>query len=499
MLKWHKWAGLFFTFFLFVFALSGVFLNHRRAIASTDIQRSLLPESYRYSNWNNGSVRGSISLTGDSVLIYGGNGIWLTDSGAGNFTPFNKGIKKGADNNITVRIVKTESGDVFAVTTFDIYRLENNEWRNLSHALNTRERLSDVEVRGDSVFLISRSHLYASGYPYESFERITVKTPENFDNRVSLFKTMWTLHSGELFGIAGKVFVDILGIFTIIFCVTGVIIIFFPGILKKRKRNGKDSSALRSILKTSFKWHNKPGIIFLFFLLVLCITGMFLRPPLLISIVTSKNQPIPLTIQTNKNCWFDKLRSIRYDDHDNSWILYTSDGFYKLDDLRQTPEKLTKVPPVSVMGLNVMTKTDSVTWVTGSYSGIYKWNRDTETITDYYTGEAVRRQRGGPSVMGNAVSGFSRDFAGDIAFGHKSGAIPGNILPEMPDEVRKGKMSLWHFSLEAHVSRIYTFLPGIILSFFIPLSGIFFLIILITGFEIYRRRRKKKRKRMETV
>ena len=220
---------------------------------------------------------------------------------------------------------------------------------------------------------------------------------------------------------------------------------------------------------------------------------MFLRPPLLISIIRTKNKPVPLSIQTDKNCWHDKLRTIRYDDVDNSWLLYTSDGFYKLDNIRNVPVKMKRVPPVSVMGLNVMEKLDSTTWIIGSFSGIYEWNRIDNSITDYFTREPYKRPEGRPSVLSNPVSGFSTHFNKQIVFGYSEGATPENILPAMPDKVKNGKISLWHISLEAHVGRIYTFLPTIIQSLFVPLSGIFFLIILITGFEIYRRRSKKKK------
>ena len=63
---------------------------------------------------------------------------------------------------------------------------------------------------------------------------------------------------------------------------------------------------------------------------------------------------------------------------------------------------------------------------------------------------------------------------------------------------RDARMSLWHLSLEIHVERIYTFLPGILSDLFIFLSGVIFLIILITGYIIYRRHHKKRKKKIET-
>jgi len=500
MRKWHKWLGLFFSVFLFVFALSGIFLNHRRAISSVDIPRSWLPQKYEYDNWNNGSVRGSFKISPDSILLYGGNGIWLTDSVASHFTSFNKGMKNGADNRITNNIVRNRSGEIFAVTTFNLYRLsDDNSWQNISERVNSRERFSDLEIHEDSLVLLTRSHAFVSVSPFDKFEQIDIKIPDGYDSRVSLFKTIWTLHSGELFGIVGMIFVDILGITTILLCITGVILMFFPKIIKRRKKAKKESAIIRNIWKSSIKWHNKPGAVLIVFLLIVCISGMFLRPPLLISIIRAKNNPVPLSVQTDENTWHDKLRSIRYDDFRNEWILYTSDGFYNMDNLMKVPVKMEKTPPVSVMGLNVMERKDSVTWILGSFSGMYNWNRQSGKITDFFTGKSPERPKKGPPMIMNPISGYSGDFNDDIVFDYSTGAKSKNAFTAMPDVFAKGQMSLWHLSLEAHVGRIYVFLPDIIAAFFVPLSGIFFLIILISGYIVYRKRFKKRRKRNKNM
>ena len=55
---WHKWGGLFFTFFLLMFCISGIILNHRKAFSPFDIPRSILPKAYHNDNWNLGAVKG---------------------------------------------------------------------------------------------------------------------------------------------------------------------------------------------------------------------------------------------------------------------------------------------------------------------------------------------------------------------------------------------------------------------------------------------------------
>ena len=150
--KWHKWLGLGFSFFILIFAFSGIILNHRKALSTLDIPRSWLPKNYQYTNWNNASVKGSLKIAPDSVLLYGGNGIWLTNANLSSFKSFNNGLKKGADNRITNHIIKTDDNLLFAVTTFDLYQYDNRgkQWISFSDKLNTPERLVDIAYHNDS-------------------------------------------------------------------------------------------------------------------------------------------------------------------------------------------------------------------------------------------------------------------------------------------------------------------------------------------------------------
>lgn len=516
--KWHKWVGIFFTFFLFMFAVSGIFLNHRRAISSVDIPRSLLHSDYQYDNWNNGSFKNSIKLSPDSVLIYGNNGIWLTDSKHSFFKPFSYGMKKGADNRTVNRVVRTLDNDLYAVTTFDLYKQENGHeaWQSLSHLITSKERFTDLVLYGDSLVLMTRSHIFISEAPFVKFERRELLTPEGYKKEVSLFRTMWTLHSGELFGITGKVIVDLIGILVIILCVTGVILMFCPSIIRRKKRKDKDVSSHVRLMKNSLKWHNKLGAWFLFLFLLTCVTGMFLRPPLLIAIVRTKTKPMPGSVLNSPNPWFDKLRCLRYDAGSNDWILYSSEGFYRMQTLDAVPQKIIQSPPVSVMGVTVMepvrvvnepvsgldtleaasARTDEHYWIVGSFSGIYYWDRQTGDSFDFYTGEKYFRKRGGMPTFSNAVNGYSNDFENkQIVFEYSRGArVNGESgFATMPETFRQGRMSLWHLCLEIHVGRIYSPLLGIVTDLFAFLSGVLFLIILLTGYIVYRRhfRRKK--------
>ncbi len=65
--KYHKWLGIFTSFFLVMFCLSGIVLNHRRFFADVNVSRSLLPDRYAFKQWNNGLLRGTLRCKDDLI------------------------------------------------------------------------------------------------------------------------------------------------------------------------------------------------------------------------------------------------------------------------------------------------------------------------------------------------------------------------------------------------------------------------------------------------
>ena len=390
-LRWvHKWGGLFFTLFLIIFALSGIVLNHRVALSEVDVPRSVLPPEYRMEHWNLGAVKGTLRVSSDSILLYGENGLWLTDSSRACFSRFERGMRSGADNRLVANVVRTHSGQLFAVTTFDAYQwnYSTQSWQRLTERFAPSDRMTDAAVKGDTLVLQSRSELFLATAPYAHFERIHLKAPTNAPLGRFTFRTLWMLHSGELFGAWAQYFVDFLGVILIVLCLTGVVLAFFPKLLKRqRKRQPEGKSVLRRVFKFSLQLHNKLGVYLLAFLLLLTVTGMFLRPPLLVAIARLRHQPLALTHEHNPNPWWDNLRMIRYDRHHHRWLLQTPFGFFTTSNLHSAPTKLDHEPPVGFMGTNVLQQEDADHWIAGSFSGLYRWNARTGESWNLYTGQ----------------------------------------------------------------------------------------------------------------
>ena len=513
-LRWvHKWGGLFFTLFLIIFALSGIVLNHRVALSEVDVPRSVLPPEYRMEHWNLGAVKGTLRVSSDSILLYGENGLWLTDSSRACFSRFERGMRSGADNRLVANVVRTHSGQLFAVTTFDAYQWNHStqSWQRLTERFAPSDRMTDAAVKGDTLVLQSRSELFLATAPYAHFERIHLKAPTNAPLGRFTFRTLWMLHSGELFGAWAQYFVDFLGVILIVLCLTGVVLAFFPKLLKRqRKRQPEGKSVLRRVFKFSLQLHNKLGVYLLAFLLLLTVTGMFLRPPLLVAIARLRHQPLALTHEHNPNPWWDNLRMIRYDRHHHRWLLQTPFGFFTTSNLHSAPTKLDHEPPVGFMGTNVLQQEDADHWIAGSFSGLYRWNARTGESWNLYTGQryVAPKHQGIPDFT-YSVSGYSKDLsARPVVFDYNRGAeyalggaqkaaviddeqesvcYERADFSEMPEQVQDGRLSLWRVALETHTGRIYTFLPNIIIQLFIFLSGTFLLTVLISGFIVWRK------------
>jgi hypothetical protein len=503
VMKWlHRWLGVIVAFFVLFFALSGIVLNHRGFFSSIDVNRKLLPGKYRFGNWNLAAVRSATTVGADSLLIFGNIGIWLTDSSFSRFESMNEGLKKGIDNRKTMSVVRTMSGRVFAGTLSGLFELETNHWKKVELPGN-ESRIAAMIAQGDSLLVLTRSDLLiARDNPGKLvFEKVQLPHPAGFVSETSLFKALWTIHSGEIFGLPGKLIVDIVGLIMIFLSFTGIVWFIAPDIIKKfrhRKRLKKGTARLN---RFSRKWHNNIGVWAVAILIITTLTGMFLRPPLLIAIIRSKVPAYKFTALYNANPWHDKLRGIQFDKLNNSFIFSTSDGFFHAEpNLTDSLRRFRVQPPVSVMGINVFEQPENGVFVVGSFSGIYRWVPAMNYAQDMITGLEVQPRRGGPPAFGSiAVAGYIGTNTGEnFIFDYDAGVFsknPGQRFPEMPAQVKnKSPLPLWNTALEIHTGRIYYVIFGKYQPWFIPIMGLLILIVLITGLIRWFRDHARKRR-----
>ena len=490
--KFHKWPGIVITLFIILFTISGIFMNHRGLISAIDINRSLLPEDYTYQNWNKGAVKSVCILGADSALVYGNIGIWLSTDHFHTFQDWNAGFPKGIDNRKISKILKTPDGKLFAGTYFGLYQysVQQHEWQKIDLPVS-EERITDLLMKQDELLVQTRSFLMKSS-DAKSFQTIILPKPVGYNGKASLFKTLWLLHSGELWGFAGKMAVDLFGLAILIISLTGLMHFIFPKWLKHRKTKQKDNTTLVAARHTNLRWHNRLGYIFIPFLIFVTITGMFLRPPLLIAIANSVVSPSPGTILSSSNPWYDKLRRVLYDEQQHIFLFSTSDGIYFIDENFEGPmQQPINQPPVSVMGCNVLEKKGESTYLVGSFNGLFLWDPFTGQLIDCLSGNPYQPiQIMGPPISKDMIDGWFADNTGnEFYFDYNHGVLPirnSTQFGEMSAEIiSKSPISLWNLSLEIHTGRIFEPILGMFYILYVPLAGICILIVLISGFLIW--------------
>lgn len=545
--KYHRWLGLVLSVFMLVFCVSGIILNHREVFSGCEVSRKWLPASYHIKNFNNGVVKGTVvkksaahSLSSencDSVLAYGCAGVFLTDSRLSTWQDFNAGLPESIDERNVRHVVKAKDGSLWCAALRDVYRYDENShrWKKVELPGN-EERIMDVALAKDSmtVVALTRSRVFtivpfvqygeivkigkSSSETYRVESKI-IPAPKKYEPKTTLFKLVWHLHSGEFFGLPGKLVIDAIALVLIVLSITGLLLFILPyGIRRAKKLAAKARmKRLGKLFAWNMKWHNKIGYVTIVLTLWIAITGMCLRPPLMVPLVLSK---LPQAVGEDGNVWQDKLRAIRWDAVQGDWLVSTSEGFLRVDeDFSQAPKMLPddECPKLSPMGVTVWESDGKGGWIVGSFRGIYRWNpvnHSLNQILDYFTGKPSEETSMIP-ISDNLVCGYSEDFLGGkpLVFDFAKGVedAKGQAVALCNDEPKKSRneesmsdlicetapMSLWNVALELHVGRCYSPFLGPLSDLFVFLSGLLITLVLLSGYIISHRRRKKAQARLK--
>lgn len=545
--KYHRWLGLVLSVFMLVFCVSGIILNHREVFSGCEVSRKWLPASYHIKNFNNGVVKGTVvkksaahSLSSencDSVLAYGCAGVFLTDSRLSTWQDFNAGLPESIDERNVRHVVKAKDGSLWCAALRDVYRYDENShrWKKVELPGN-EERIMDVALAKDSmtVVALTRSRVFtivpfvqygeivkigkSSSETYRVESKI-IPAPKKYEPKTTLFKLVWHLHSGEFFGLPGKLVVDAIALVLIVLSITGILLFILPyGIRRAKKLVAKARmKRLGKQFAWNMKWHNKIGYVTIVLTLWIAITGMCLRPPLMVPLVLSK---LPQAVGEDGNVWQDKLRAIRWDAVQGDWLVSTSEGFLRVDeDFSQAPKMLPddECPKLSPMGVTVWESDGKGGWIVGSFRGIYRWNpvnHSLNQILDYFTGKPSEETSMIP-ISDNLVCGYSEDFLGGkpLVFDFAKGVedAKGQAVALCNDEPKTSRneesmsdlicetapMSLWNVALELHVGRCYSPFLGPLSDLFVFLSGLLITLVFLSGYIISHRRRKKAQARLK--
>ena len=499
LLKYHRWAGLILAIFFILFSISGIIMNHRQTFSPFSVDRKFLPDEYSYRDWNLAAVRGTEKISNDSILLYGNIGIWLTDSAFSHFTDFNQGFPAGIDQRKTFKVSRTRDGRILAGTLFGLYEFApaSMQWNQIELPVHEKN-VVDMLVKGDSLFVMTRSHLLLSVNNHQ-FEVVELPAPAGYENKVGLFKTLWVIHSGEIYGQAGKLLVDLVAVVFIFLSVGGVWMYIGKKKLKRNKLQSGERKKIKKHFQWHFRWHKKIGWAMAVLLFITTLTGIFLRPPLLIAIANAKVGKLPHTELDTPNPWYDLLRRIIYLPEHDRFVISTSEYFYYSDDEFGSLQRFASQPPASVMGVTVLDDMGNNTLCVGSFNGLFAWNFKSGEVWDLIDKKPYHAPTSVGSPIGNhKISGFTLHFGNyPVVFDYDKGSrSPFNKeeFPSMPVElIEKSPLSLWNFSQEIHTGRMYQFMLGPFYILIVPLVGLAGIGLLISGLYRWWKHRKKQK------
>lgn len=484
--------GLIFALFLIIYSLSGIVLNHRDLLSGMDVTRKVMPKSYTYQNWNLGALRGSEQIGNDSILLYGNMGVWLADGKLQNLREYANGLPEGMDNRKIFKIYKSNRGNLYLASLRGAYQWDGGLWKKI--AIETEdERFVDITEKNGEIVYLSRSFVFTGPDKVGNlhFQKTTLLNPAGYDHKIGLFKTLWFIHSGEIYGHWGKLLVDLLGLVFILLSLGGVVYFFMPRRIKKKYQQGESITQMKGFHRWNIRWHNKLGYWFIFFLLITTITGIFLRPPGLIFIASSKVGKIPFTSLATPNAWFDKLRAIHFDEERGVFLLLTDERAFELDqNMKQAPKAYDFQVPISIMGVTVLEKITTDTYLVGSFAGLFEWNPKRKLLYDFqYQKEYSPVKTMGPPIQNSSISGWISDAYGNYFYtDYDNGIIAMNPqiqTPHMPQVIKESPISLWNLALEIHTGRYFSFLLGMFYILIVPIVGLSTIFILISGLIVW--------------
>lgn len=451
--KWHLWLGLPCCLIMFLYAVSGLVLQHDDAFSGLGVSRGILPDSYRLEHWNNGLMRGTVRTGGD-VYAYGAAGIYRTTPEMNAFSPAMDGLPQAAD----VRdMAATADGRLFCATGESAYTLApgGTAWTKIETPKKMKP--GSLCLKDGDAYLAGRGGLARVQAPYAAAERLDTPVPADAPQGSSVLGIIKDLHHGKLLGTAGIVLVDMIAAVFIALCISGFLYwllrLLFP-------RLGKSLRPLAGgSLKRTLSAHRFLGRWTLWGLVLVTVTGWFLIKPL--------RGAVSFTIPAGEPpSWLGKAPALRYDAVSHDFLVAGSAGLYSLSSPSAVPVRIADAPRVSGKGVPVMLQLADGCWLIGSSEGLYKWNRSNNSVEPLAT-----RPAAGYTVECGGVPVFTREGAPSLP---------------MPPSLAERPLPLKQFAKDLHTGKI---LLGAASGPYVFATGLASLICLLTGWLIVRRRR----------
>ena len=510
--RWqHKTIGLTLMLYLIMMSITGILLNHPGAIRGISLPLSWLPSNYLYQNWNRGLINDAVlSANGNRLLLAGKEGVWLADPVPEGirFEALDAGYPTAAYKKNTSSVIEVQDANgqmwLLAAARSDVLVLspDTQRWKSTAFPQGTGA-IKKLLYHDHTVYAVTVKGIYTCSEPFAkaSWEYLPIELPGDF-KAVPLFLFLFKLHDGSLFGLTGKLLFDLVALAIIYLCVSGIKMWLFP---KRAKRaSGKLSDSVKKDYVTATRRHLSFGIYTAPLLLVFALTGLFMRPPLLI-VIARKMVPAKYMYPLSAVPSQPTLESAAIDTSGNRLLVLTRQGLFEgpLDASSPFEAKDGRLP-IHGMGATVFQHLGQDEVLVGSFSGLYRCHTETGQIRTFPgNSPPARGAHGRPGIGG--VMALSVERSKNLFYvGYHKGLIIDDSVPhdswlrqlKMPEDMNhRTGISLWHCLFEIHNGRYFRNFVGIWFILIVPLGALAFTIIILTGCYdwLYRKKLSKKR------
>jgi hypothetical protein len=496
----HKYLGLIVLIYFLGMGISGIMLNHPSLLQKFSLPVGWLSESYQFRAWNRWSLRDAAfsKQQPEKIYVAGKEGVWMSRDAGQNFTPMSAGLPAShylRDTNCLLLVENHNQTRLYAGTRDGLYYCSPDmiRWQSVQNPKLQKTEIIDLLKTDQEIFVFTKAGCFVASLSTNPpvFRARELKTPPDFKPRAPFFRFMLKLHDGSLFGLAGRLMADIVGLILIFLSLSALYLWYVPW---RRRRRYVYRRKYRNY-KFFYRYHLKLGIYASLFLVLIALTGMFLRPPLLIAIVRLQTPKLLQPANPTAGNRLGRIHRAAWLKSNNKLYLATENGLFFGSPDGNKPFEAVKIRlPIHGMGATVFESLADNTLLIGSFSGLIKWHPQTGEITNLSADRTTKPQSfGGAMVAAAVIDNGTPKFWCDYRRGLKlfpgeslsSTGIRADNLPSsftMPTKIyKKSRISLWHFLFEFHNGRIFRDLLGRYTWLIVPLGGLALLLTVISG------------------
>ncbi len=487
--KLHKILSLAFTPLLLIFAVSGIGLNHPNLIQPLSLAVKSLPENYHFANWNRGSIQALVTDKKGGVYSAGKNG--LAYFFQGQYQAIKNPLAEVNWHNFIYSLYLDEINNQLYVGSRDglfRYATNNKQWHYYQETQDQRIVSLIEDVDNSQIIAIANHQLFA--ITADQVNKLDIQLSGS-NQDVPLFRFIFALHSGEIWGLFGVLLMDLLAIALLYFSLSGLYHWLFPkfakGKLLKRERKIKGGKLFRWLATH----HNTLGLIFTPLLIISAATAMVMRPPGLLFIVSSSS---PVNIYPSHGNDKIPYKITKAAMQSGQLILLTDDGVFSgsltNNDLF---EPIYFSVPVHGMGATVFQQQANGNLLVGSFSGLYSWQGSTN---EFHSVDIKDNSKGLMPVAAYETP------EGLVVFDYFRGKLfdEQQIFSDMPESYNDtADIALWNFLFELHNLRIFQHYIGPFYLLLLLVTSLALLIITITGTKRYLAKKSLAKRRQQAL